>query len=278
MKNVVMKKLLCLISLVCVLVGTQAQTSRNSSFRVGSLSDYGLSDGSRKTTTRPQSRQTTPYQQSRSAVNNNSFSMANSSYTAPKTETVRYEDGSAFRGRTLNGMPIDGVVEGPDGTKIHCGFENGRISGLCLTEHTDGSWYVGMWKDGERHGEGTCYLTTNKYLEMEYDEGALISVKPTNSPKYTKEGYLGLQQKRTQILQDGLNEINYNSSPTQNGSSRRSTSSNSRACGVCAGSGKCNTCNGKGYYTAIGIGSGKHSCPNCGQTGRCRSCNGTGRR
>ena len=49
-------------------------------------------------------------------------------------------------------------------------------------------------------------------------------------------------------------------------------------CTICHGSGKCNTCNGKGYYTNLGLGSGTHPCPNCpNHSGRCQWCNGTGK-
>lgn len=52
----------------------------------------------------------------------------------------------------------------------------------------------------------------------------------------------------------------------------------SKDCTICHGSGKCNTCNGKGYYTNLGIGSGTHPCPNCpNHSGRCQWCNGTGK-
>ena len=274
-----MKKLLCLTALMmCIWTGAQAQTSRRSSLKAGSMSQYGLLDGSRQSTNRLQSQQTNPYQQSRDAVKNSGFSVENSYYTAPKTETVRNKDGSVFHGRTLNGVPIDGVIEDADGIKIHCGFENGRISGLCLTEYPDGSWYVGMWKDGKMHGEGTYYNSNNRtYLEMKNDHGTIVSANATENPKYTKEAYLELQQKKAQILLDGLNELNDNSSSTKNSPSRRSSSSTSRMCGVCNGSGKCRTCNGRGYFTAIGIGSGQHLCASCNHTGRCRSCNGTGK-
>lgn len=74
-----------------------------------------------------------------------------------------------------------------------------------------------------------------------------------------------------------------NSSSTRTSSSSNSTSSNSstnkRDCRLCLGTGKCNTCNGKGWYTAIGIGSGTHACPNCASNhnGKCSSCRGTGK-
>ncbi len=58
----------------------------------------------------------------------------------------------------------------------------------------------------------------------------------------------------------------------------RSAYTRDKDCGVCGGTGKCNTCNGRGWYDVIGIGSGRHTCPNCpNNIGRCSSCNGTGK-
>lgn len=49
-------------------------------------------------------------------------------------------------------------------------------------------------------------------------------------------------------------------------------------CGVCYGTGKCQTCGGRGAVTNLGIGSGTHPCPNCpNHSGRCQWCNGTGK-
>lgn len=75
---------------------------------------------------------------------------------------------------------------------------------------------------------------------------------------------------------------NYSSSSSEGSSSSSSYSGSgySRDCGVCLGTGKCNTCNGRGYYDVIGLGSGRHLCPNCASNhnGVCASCNGTGKR
>lgn len=70
-----------------------------------------------------------------------------------------------------------------------------------------------------------------------------------------------------------------NTPSTTTSTSSTSSSSSSRECPNCSvrGNGKCNTCNGKGYYTQMGIGSGTHKCPNCNGTGRCQWCGGTGR-
>lgn len=55
------------------------------------------------------------------------------------------------------------------------------------------------------------------------------------------------------------------------------TQREAKDCQRCWGSGKCQTCNGRGYYTALGVGSGTHDCPNCNKTGRCSSCGGSGK-
>ena len=69
-------------------------------------------------------------------------------------------------------------------------------------------------------------------------------------------------------------------SSSSSSSSTSAKSSSGRDCRLCLGTGKCNTCNGKGWFTALGIGSGDHPCPNCqsNHNGRCSSCGGTGKR
>lgn len=62
------------------------------------------------------------------------------------------------------------------------------------------------------------------------------------------------------------------------GSSGSSSSTSSRMCRVCVGSGKCRTCNGKGWYYDTGMGLGtKRNCPNCSD-GKCTSCGGSGKK
>lgn len=57
-------------------------------------------------------------------------------------------------------------------------------------------------------------------------------------------------------------------------------------CDRCRGTGICQTCNGNGYYTKIGIGSGTYPCPNCAShpythskngDGKCAKCRGNGK-
>ncbi|MBQ6063395.1 MAG: hypothetical protein IJK87_07155 [Prevotella sp.] len=68
------------------------------------------------------------------------------------------------------------------------------------------------------------------------------------------------------------------SSSTSSSSYSYSNNSSGRDCGLCHGSGKCNTCNGKGWYYGELSMTTKLTCPNCpNHNGRCSSCNGTGR-
>lgn len=59
--------------------------------------------------------------------------------------------------------------------------------------------------------------------------------------------------------------------------SQPQTQREAKDCQRCWGSGKCQTCNGRGYYTELGVGSGTLDCPNCNKTGRCSSCGGSGK-
>ena len=70
------------------------------------------------------------------------------------------------------------------------------------------------------------------------------------------------------------------SSSTSSSSSSNQSKSNSRDCRLCLGSGKCNTCNGKGYYYNPLDLTKTVSCPNCASNhnGKCSSCNGSGKR
>jgi hypothetical protein len=77
----------------------------------------------------------------------------------------------------------------------------------------------------------------------------------------------------------GTSGSSSSSSYSSSRSSSSSSSSSSRDCRRCMGTGKCQTCNGRGYYDEIGIGSGRHACPNCASNhnGKCASCNGSGK-
>lgn len=79
--------------------------------------------------------------------------------------------------------------------------------------------------------------------------------------------------------------------PTNYGSGNGATMTNSSGyttyessyvsvdCHLCGGSGKCSTCNGKGWYESP-FGTGPIACPNCyggNQSGKCSKCKGTGK-
>ena len=79
----------------------------------------------------------------------------------------------------------------------------------------------------------------------------------------------------------GSSSSSYSSRRSDSSSSTSSSSSSSgRQCRLCLGSGKCKTCNGKGWYYDNAFGLDRdYVCPNChNHDGRCSSCGGTGRR
>lgn len=67
--------------------------------------------------------------------------------------------------------------------------------------------------------------------------------------------------------------------PGQSRGNGSPSSSGSKECKNCSviGNGKCNTCNGRGTVTVMGVGSGTRQCVNCNGTGRCHWCGGTGK-
>lgn len=72
----------------------------------------------------------------------------------------------------------------------------------------------------------------------------------------------------------------YSSSSSYTTTASSATSSSGRMCQLCAGSGQCKTCMGRGYYYSSFGSSTKLSCPNCDRNhnGNCSSCHGTGKR
>lgn len=87
------------------------------------------------------------------------------------------------------------------------------------------------------------------------------------------------------------NNTNYNYNSTYNTNSSSSSNSSSSgyhtyessyvevSCHLCGGSGKCSTCNGKGWYDSP-FGTGAIACPNCyggNQSGKCGKCKGSGK-
>ena len=80
---------------------------------------------------------------------------------------------------------------------------------------------------------------------------------------------------------DNSDSSSYSSRKSESSSSTSSSSSSSgRQCRLCLGSGKCKTCNGKGWYYDNAFGLDRdYVCPNChNHDGKCSSCGGSGRR
>lgn len=210
-----------------------------------------------------------------------SFSLANTSATVIKPQTIQFDDGSKFQGFISNGH-ADGYISYANGVFCKGVFDSSwKKDGKCYVRYPNGDWYYGYFSHGKEHGNGSFY-TDGNYYDMTYNMGEATSATRVSTPKYNypkeqAEYQAALSNYQTQMLEQQQSyEVNSSSSSS---SSRGSNTTSSRTCGVCYGSGKCRTCNGKGYYTAIGIGSGTHACPNCrNHNGLCSSCNGTGRR
>lgn len=67
------------------------------------------------------------------------------------------------------------------------------------------------------------------------------------------------------------------SSSSSSGSSGSSSTSSGKMCRLCAGTGNCKTCSGRGYYYNPLDLSKTVLCPNChNHNGKCSSCSGTG--
>lgn len=95
-------------------------------------------------------------------------------------------------------------------------------------------------------------------------------------PNLTYQQFLSEKAKAYETMRNsGSSTSSSGSSSSSSGTSRTS----SKDCHRCLGTGKCQTCNGRGYYDTIGVGSGRHACPNCASNhnGKCASCNGTGK-
>lgn len=108
----------------------------------------------------------------------------------------------------------------------------------------------------------------NEYLQM------------TNGGQtMTYEEWMAIKAQAWAESQKASGSNNSSTSSSSSSSSSYSQSSSGKDCRICLGTGKCNTCNGKGWFTALGIGTGDHPCPNCqsNHNGRCSSCGGTGK-
>lgn len=274
-----MKKILLLAVLICAFHEVQAQ-SFGKAILQGVLN--GVREGVKQSTQTPQRR------------NNNSFSLENthgtpiqgaSSFSLENTHAesimkeIKFNDGSRFYGAVVNGKPTSGQLSLSNGAFAQGGFdENFQLHGKCLFVAPDKSWYYGYFSHGKMHGEGSV-CNSNGYFDVVCEDGVRVSSIAVSKPKYDKAELDATAAAAANMQMEMLQQQQYESTTTTSSSSSRNTSTSSRLCGVCYGSGKCNTCNGRGYYTAIGIGSGTHACPNCrNHNGLCSSCNGTGKR
>ena len=216
------------------------------------------------------------YQQSKNALNNSSFSLQNT-YARNINENFVFQDGSKFHGIKTTDGGHSGTMTYEDGTSVEGQFNSSwHEQGRCFIKYPDGNWYWGHFNDGEEDGDGSIYCD-GEYYDVVFSNGTITSAVLVNKPHYDRDEFDAAKAAHSaeMIRQMQEFEVNTNSSSYSSSSSSRSNNS-SRLCGVCYGSGKCNRCGGRGYYTAIGIGSGTHACSSCNRTGRCRSCNGTG--
>lgn len=105
---------------------------------------------------------------------------------------------------------------------------------------------------------------------MSYNPGYMGYVAPTAvaTSSYSASSALASSSSSTSSGSSSYSRSSYSSS-----------SSSGKMCGLCAGSGDCKTCNGKGYYySSFGL-SKTIACPNChNHNGKCSSCGGTGYR
>lgn len=202
----------------------------------------------------------------------NDFSLKNSGVVGSSNfgQYIDLGDGNWFKGSTSNGRPSRGTLHLSSGVEHKGAFDsNLRPTGVVLTTWPDGDWYYGNYENGVRNGSGSWCLE-GAYYDVIMSDNEIESSTRVETPRFNKANFDGM-----------VNAANsaYSESSTYSSSSRsKSSSSSSSMCRICVGSGKCQTCNGKGSYYALGIGTGWHRCTNCHQTGKCPSCNGTGRR
>ncbi len=99
-------------------------------------------------------------------------------------------------------------------------------------------------------------------------------------PNLTLEQFRIEKGQALQMMKNSSGNSSSSSSSTSSSSSGSQSKSNSRDCRLCLGSGKCQTCNGKGYYYNPLDLTKTVSCPNCASNhnGKCSSCNGSGKK
>ncbi len=200
----------------------------------------------------------------------NDFSLKNSGVVGSSNfgTYIDLGGGNWFKGSTSNGRPSRGTLHLSNGVE-HKGAFNANIqpTGVVLTTWPDGTWYYGNYVNGVRHGSGSMYLD-GAYYDVVMSNNETESAVEVDTPRYNKADFDGQ-------VNAANNAYGESYSGSSSGSTRAKTHGQKR-CSLCDGTGKCSRCNGKGYYVAIGIGSGTHRCTSCGQTGKCSSCNGKG--
>lgn len=143
---------------------------------------------------------------------------------------------------------------------------------------------------GVKHDTSLDYLLDPRYAAMQVRQQNWNEyLQTTNGGQtMTYEEWYAL---KAQALSESqrLGGKSSDTSSLSESSSRRSDPSNAtgssmgssgKQCRLCLGSGKCKTCNGKGWYydTAFGL-DRDYVCPNChNHDGKCSSCGGTGRK
>lgn len=101
-------------------------------------------------------------------------------------------------------------------------------------------------------------------------------------PNLTLEQFRIEKGQAIQMMNNGGSSSSTSSSSSSSRSSNYSSNSNNssgRMCQLCAGTGRCKTCEGKGYYYNPLNLSQTVLCPNChNHNGKCSSCGGTGKK
>ncbi len=193
-------------------------------------------------------------------------------------KVVHYKDGGWFQGAFSNGRRSAGSLHYPNGDVCHGHFDsNGDKNGLCLYIWSDGEWLYANFLHGVKHGEGSTYVN-GAYYDFVYNQGKRVSFNRVTNPKYNKSSFdESLDKLKIARAEAAMQE---STSSESSSNSRKKSSYKSphghKACRVCFGTGKCNTCSGKGHYYTMG--GQVIRCTSCAHTGKCSSCNGTGKK
>lgn len=185
---------------------------------------------------------------------------------------LNYSDGAYFRGIVQNGKRKSGTVYFPDGRVQSCyDYDgNGKFNGQAAMEWPNGTWYVGYFSHGNKHGKGSS------------------CVRSSGSKIYYDEVWSnGSCQRRTRVSRPSMNITDWNP-PVEvpvTGSSQKSKESSRQSysdCPYCKGTGQVATNTSVGTY---GLRTGKRKCPTCGEWimsgiahshSTCKHCGGSG--